>query len=206
MEKVCIVPCAPYFSYEANIYVRGFLDMRVLPFSYPHPFLPPSLPWVALSELKTSIVPDFVRETSLGNSVWPFFLNSVSGPGGVPGHRGPPTWRPRGTVSLSLLVFFLRGVVPAWDVGATSKFIRGGFCFCFSLAVTRHNFSLHYFIWFCIILCFIDSFISLHLVVTHISHSCCICFSLLRIYIFFVVDLMGSHFCLCRIWRGGFPY
>jgi hypothetical protein len=42
------VPCACYFSFEAYIYVRGILDMRVLPVSYPHPFLPPSLPWVAL--------------------------------------------------------------------------------------------------------------------------------------------------------------
>jgi hypothetical protein len=174
-----VVPCARYFSFEANIYLRGFLDMRVLPFSYPHPFLPPSLPWVCSSELKTTTVRDFVRETSLGNPVWPFFLNSVSGPGAVPGHRGPPTWRPRGTVSLSLLMFFCGGLYPlgTWEPGRN---LLGVFCFCFSLAVTRHNFSLHYFIWFCIILCFIESIISLHLAVTHISHSCCICFSFVK--------------------------
>jgi hypothetical protein len=86
--SVTFVPCARYFSFEANIYVRGFLDMR---FILPPPF-PTSFPALGCSsELKTNTVGDFVRETSLGNSVWPFFLNSVSGPGGVPGHRGPPT-------------------------------------------------------------------------------------------------------------------
>jgi hypothetical protein len=29
------VPSARYFSYEATIYGRGLLDMRILPFSYP---------------------------------------------------------------------------------------------------------------------------------------------------------------------------
>jgi hypothetical protein len=128
------VPCARYFSYEANIYVRGFLDMRVLLFSYPHPFLPPSLPWFALSELKTTTVWDFVRETSLGNSVWSSFLNSVSSSGGEPCHSGPPTWRPRGNRKFVFACVFLRGVLPAWDVGATSDFIRG-FLFWFSLAL-----------------------------------------------------------------------
>jgi hypothetical protein len=35
--KLIIVPCARDFSLEATIYVRGFLDMRILPFFYPHP-------------------------------------------------------------------------------------------------------------------------------------------------------------------------
>jgi hypothetical protein len=62
----------------------------------PTPFLPSSLPWVALRELDSTIVQVFVRETSPGNSVWLSFLNFVSAPGGVPCHRGLPTRRPRG--------------------------------------------------------------------------------------------------------------
>jgi hypothetical protein len=132
-----------------------------------------------------------------GNFSWKFclaflFLNSVLGPGGVPGHHCPPTWRPRGTVSLSLLVFFSgRGLYP-FVTWTPRRILLRGFCFCFSLAVTRPNFSLHYFIWFCIILCFLESFISLHLVVTYICHSCCICFSFVK----------NIHFLCC--WFNGF--
>jgi hypothetical protein len=121
MQKV--VPCAHYFSFEANIYVCGFSGHARPPFLLPPPFPTSFSALGCSSELKTTTVRDFVRETSLGNS--------VSGPGGVPGHRGPPTWRPRGAVSLSLLVFSLREVVPAWDVGATSEFIGGGGLFLF---------------------------------------------------------------------------
>jgi hypothetical protein len=64
------VPCARYFSYAVTIYERGLLDMRILPFSYPHPF-PTSLPALGCSsELETTTVQKFVRETFPGNSVW----------------------------------------------------------------------------------------------------------------------------------------
>jgi hypothetical protein len=60
------VPCARYFSYEATIYESGLLDMRILPVSYPHPF-PTSFPALGCSsELETTTVQIFVRETSLG--------------------------------------------------------------------------------------------------------------------------------------------
>jgi hypothetical protein len=102
------VPCARYFSFEANIYARGFLDMRVLPFSYPHPFLPPSLPWAALRNSRPLLC-----RTSSENLHWKFCLvflpNSVSKSGGVACYCGPPTWRPRGSVSLSSLVLFAGG-------------------------------------------------------------------------------------------------
>jgi hypothetical protein len=60
------VPCARYFLYKATIYERCLLDMRILPFSYPQPF--PALG--CSSELETTTVQNFVRETYPGNSVW----------------------------------------------------------------------------------------------------------------------------------------
>jgi hypothetical protein len=120
------VPCARYFSFEANIYVRGFLDMRVLPFSYPHPFLPPSLPWVALLNSRPLLC-----RISSEKLPWKFCLvflpNSVSKSGGVPCHCGPPTWRPRGTISLSLLVFFFCWGLYPFGTWTPRRILLGGF-------------------------------------------------------------------------------
>jgi hypothetical protein len=150
------VPCARYFSFEANIYVRGFLDMRVLPFSYPHPFLPPSLPWVALRNSRP-----LLWGTSSGKLLLEIlfglpFSKFCFGPGRStrsPWSADVTSTRYRKCVFVC--VFCGRGVVPVCDVGATSDFIRGGGCFCFSLAVTRHNFlciTLYDFVLSCVLL------------------------------------------------------
>jgi hypothetical protein len=180
-------------------FVGGYyLRTRLSRHAYPPFLLPPPLPnsFPALgssSELKTTSVQDFVRESSLE-----ILFGFPSKFGFEVGRSALSLWSADVTSTryrtFAFACVFCRGLYPLGTWTPRRILLGGGGCSCFSLAVTRHNFSLHYFIWFCIILCFIESFIPLHLVVTHICHSCCICFSF----------VMNIHFLCC--WLRGFPF
>jgi hypothetical protein len=98
IKKYFIMMCRVHaiFCLRLPFTYAVFLDMCILPFSYPHPFLTPSLPWVAL--LNSRPLPCRTSSGKHSLEIWFsfLFLNSVWDPGGVSCHCGLPTWRPFG--------------------------------------------------------------------------------------------------------------
>jgi hypothetical protein len=141
------VPCARHFSSEVTIYVRGFLAMRILPFSYPHPFLPPSVPWIAL--LNSRPLP--CRTSPRKHSLEIRFRNRAECPVIVVRRRDVHLVIRKFVLSVFC---FQGGIVTVWT-WTPRRIYKGGFCFLVLPGIIRHSFSLYYFIWFCIILCFL---------------------------------------------------
>jgi hypothetical protein len=124
-----------------------------------------------------------------GNISWKFCLTFLSKVCFGPGRSTRSPWSADVTsTKYRKFVFacvFCGGLYPL-GTWAPRRILLGVFCFCFSLAITRHSLSLYlpYMILYHPVLSCI--FTLLHIVISPVSHSCCHCFYLLRIYTLFV--------------------
>jgi hypothetical protein len=150
----CDVPCARFFrlkllfTYAAYCPCASSLSLTPAP-SYLLPCL-----WLLFwtqDHCRAGLRP--------GNILWKFSLASFSKFCFGPGWSTLSPWSADvtstcSTVSLFLSVFCFYGDCSHLDVCHVG-FIGGALFFLVLPGITRHSLSLYYFIWFCIILCFL---------------------------------------------------
>jgi hypothetical protein len=133
MVTINNVPCARYFSYEVTICERGSRDMRIRPFSYPHPF-PTSFPALGCS---FGTRPHYRAGFRPGNIPWKFGLAFFSKFCFCPG----------------------RSVLSPWSTwrGRRIGFFKGGGGVGFWFFLALYFFALHYMILHYLVLYYIIS-------------------------------------------------